>query len=201
MNAAPETPEQYRSRALKLRIFLGAQLLFFAAWGGWLLSSRGADSPEFYLETEPVDPRDLISGTYVALNYAASRPASPECSSGRLGPVFVKFEDRGRTVPIGGVETPVREAVDCRRAAPQEPGWAAASLKGGWRVSAVYGIEKFFLNENDPRKDARSGEVVAKVKIGHGRQLQLLDLVRRDRPAQAGQAAAADDGSGGPVSQ
>lgn len=165
----------------KLRIVLLAQLAFFAAWGGWLLSSRNADSPEFYLETAPVDPRDLISGTYVALTYDISRPTAGNCLNfSNFGPVFVKLEPRGKLVNIESGPVPVHEAVDCSANPPQEPGWVSASLQhtfGG--MNAVYGIEKFFLNENDPRKDAVSGTVVAKVKIGHGRRLALLDLVKK----------------------
>ena len=165
----------------KLRIVLLAQLAFFAAWGGWLLSSRNSDSPEFYLETAPVDPRDLISGTYVALTYDISRPTAGSCArNDKFGPVFVKLEHRGKLVNIESGPVPVHEAVDCSANPPQEPGWVSASLQhtfGG--MNAVYGIEKFFLNENDPRKDAVSGTVVAKVKIGHGRRLDLLDLVKK----------------------
>lgn len=165
----------------KLRIVLGLQLLFFFAWGGWLLSSRSSGSAEFYLETEPVDPRDLISGTYVALTYDISRPGKGRCSSQRdFGPLFVKLEDSGRTVNTAAGTFPVHEAVDCARTAPQEPGWASATMQYGFgRTVAVYGIERFFLNENDPLKDARSGSVVARVKIGHGRKLVLLDLVKK----------------------
>lgn len=165
----------------KLRIVLGLQLLFFFAWGGWLLSSRNSDSAEFYLETAPVDPRDLISGTYVALTYDISQPAKGGCAYTKdFGPVFVKLQDSGRTVSTGAGPVPVYEAADCSKNPPQEPGWASASLQYGFgRTVAIYGIERFFLNENDPRKDARSGSVVAKVKIGHGRKLVLLDLVKK----------------------
>lgn len=165
----------------KLRLVLAAQLLGFLAWGGYLLSSRDADSPEFYLLTEPVDPRDLISGTYVALNYEISRPEAGGCSDRReYGQFFVKLEHKGRTVDIAGGPVPVYEAVDCARRPGGGTNWAAATLQYSGRGDALdYGIEKFFLNENDPRKDAKSGEVVAKVKIGHGRKLVLLDLVRK----------------------
>ncbi|MGD9641876.1 MAG: GDYXXLXY domain-containing protein [Elusimicrobiales bacterium] len=165
----------------KLRIALLVQLFFFAAWGGWLLSSRNADSPEFYLETAPVDPRDLISGTYVALTYDISRPTAGNCRNLRnFGPVFVKLAHLGKTVFIESGPVPVHEAVDCRTNPPQEPGWVSASLQHGFGgMTALYGIEKFFLNENDPRKDAVSGTVLAKVKIGHGRRLDLLDLVKK----------------------
>lgn len=165
----------------KLRLVLAAQLLFFAGWGGWLLFSRNSASPEFYLETTPVDPRDLISGTYVALTYAVSAPNSGSCPSHtKFGPVFVKLEPRGKTVDTAGGPVQVYEATDCSGNPPREPGWAGATLQYGFRgTTAVYGIEKFFLNENDPRKDARSGSVVAKVKIGRDRRLVLLDLVKK----------------------
>ncbi len=165
----------------KLRIVLAAQLLVFLVWGGWLLSSRDADSPEFYLATEPVDPRDLISGTYVALNYAISRPEPHGCRFGRqYGKIFVKLEDKGKTADIAGGPVPLYEATDCARAPGHGALWAEAALQYSGRGDTLtYGIEKFFLNENDPRKDARSGEVVARVKLGHGRKLMLLDLVRK----------------------
>ncbi|MDD2806743.1 MAG: GDYXXLXY domain-containing protein [Elusimicrobiales bacterium] len=164
----------------KLRLVLGLQLLFFAAWGGWLLASRNADTPEFYLATSPVDPRDLISGTYVALSYDISRPEGGACASFTgFGPLFVKLEDLGKTAVTEAGPVPVYEATDCAKTAPQAPGWAAAAMQYNGRLTAVYGIEKFFLNENDPRKDARSGSVLAKVKIDKNRKLVLLDLVKK----------------------
>ncbi len=165
----------------KLRIVLGLQLLFFAVWGGWLLSSRNSASPEFYLETAPVDPRDLLSGTYVALTYEISQPKAGRCPSfNKFGSVFVKLEDRGRTANTAAGTVPVYEATDCSANPPQEPGWVSANLQYNFRGTvALYGIEKFFVNENNPLKDARSGSVIAKVKIGHGRRLDLLDLVKK----------------------
>jgi uncharacterized membrane-anchored protein len=165
----------------KLRIVLGVQLLFFAVWGGFLLSSRNTDSPEFYLETIPVDPRDLLSGTYVSLSYDISAPKAGSCPSfGKFGPLFVKLEDKGRTAYTAAGPAHVYEAADCAKNPPREPGWAAGTLQYGFRGTAVsYGIEKFFLNENDPRKDARSGSVIAKVKIDRRRRLVLLDLAKK----------------------
>jgi len=164
----------------RLRLVLGLQLLFFIAWGGWLLASRYADTPEFYLATAPVDPRDLLSGTYVALTYDISRPSAGECASFTgFGPLFVKLEPRGTTARTEAGEVQLYEATDCARTAPQAPGWAAATMQYNGRLTAVYGIEKFFLNENDPRKDARSGSVLARVKIDKNRKLVLLDLVKK----------------------
>jgi len=167
----------------KLRIFLAAQLLFFTAWGGWLLASRNSASPEFYLETTPVDPRDLLSGTYVALSYGISRPQPGICpailNSGR--DFFVKLENRGRTANTAEGPVPVYEAAGCAGyPPPNERGWAHADPQPGFPGPAArYGIERFYLNENDPRKDARSGSVLAKVKLDRGHNLVLLDLVKK----------------------
>ena len=60
-----------------------------------------------------------------------------------------------------------------------EGNWARAEKGYGFRPSARYGIERFFLNEDNPLKDARSGSVIAKVKLGHNNQLILLDLVKK----------------------
>lgn len=159
------------------------QVLFFLAWGGWLLSSKTSDSPEFYLETVPVDPRDLLSGTFVALTYAVSTPQAGACAQvlNNSQTFYVKLENRGKTASLPGGVVPVYEAADCAfEARDKEPGWARAVLQPSFpNPRARYGIERFYLNENDPRKDARSGSVLAKVKIDRRGQLVLLDLVTK----------------------
>ncbi|OGS12797.1 MAG: hypothetical protein A2234_05830 [Elusimicrobia bacterium RIFOXYA2_FULL_58_8] len=170
----------------KLRITLGIQLIFFSGWGVYLLSSRNANTPEFYLETTPVDPRDLISGTYVALSYAISEPQAGKCAS--MLPWYrafhVKLESRGKTAATAQGPVPLYEAADCSSEARYDAGWAKATVEPGpaGTRAAKYGIERFYLNENDPRKDARSGAVLAKVKIDNRRQLVLLDLVAKVQP-------------------
>lgn len=167
----------------KLRTVLAAQLLVFAAWGGWLLYSRSAGGAEFYLETRPVDPRDLLSGTYVALNYDITEPKADGCGAAANSGAdfYVKLEDRGRTAATPAGQVPVYEAAACAAAPGPEYGWAKAEPnRDSWRRGgALYGIERFYLNENDPRKDARSGSVIAKVKIGPWHRLALLDLVKK----------------------
>lgn len=167
----------------KLRVVLLAQLLVFSAWGGWLLYSRSAGGAEFCLETQPLDPRDLLSGTYVALNYAVSEPKGEGCDFiwRSSSDFYVRLEDRGRTAQTPSGPVPVYEAGACADRPGPEYGWVKASpQRDGWRrAAAAYGIERFYLNESDPRKDARSGEVLAKVKIGPDRRLALLDLVRK----------------------
>lgn len=167
----------------KLKLTLGIQLLLFAGWAAYLLSSKNANTPEFYLETTPIDPRDLISGTYVALSYAISNPQQGNCPS--MLPwykfVYVKLENTGKTASTAQGLVPLHEVLDCSKEPRNASGWAKATVldgSGGRRL-ANYGIERFFLNENDPRKDAKSGSVIAKVKIDRHRQLVLLDLINK----------------------
>ena len=166
----------------KLRIVLAAQLLIFIAWGGWLLSSKSTKSAEFYLETQPVDPRDLLSGTFVALNYEIANPQARACREAlKKGDAFyVQLEARGRTAATALGEVPVYEAVDCNGDDPEGGLWAKASpYWGTGRATALYGIERFYLNEDNPLKDARSGSVIARVKLNRSRKLVLLDLVKK----------------------
>jgi len=172
----------------KLRIVLLIQLVFFAAWGGYLLTMNNTSAPdEIYLETEPVDPRDLLSGTYVALNYVIGGPDSGGCQIltgiGRDARVYVKLGKGPKTVISGGRALPIFEATDCALQ-PQKTGglWARADLRAGdWRGPRLYyGIEKFFVNENDPLKDARSGSVVAKVALDRMNNLRITGLLRKD---------------------
>ena len=171
----------------KLRMVLMIQLAVFTAWGGYLFVMNNTASPdEIYLETEPVDPRDLLSGTYVALSYAIGAPDSGGCRSltGNAGNrrVYVRLEKSAKTVLADGRALPIFEAADCALQ-PVKTGLRARGdmLDGNWRGPRIYyGIEKFFVNENDPLKDARSGSVVAKVALDRLNNLRITGLVRND---------------------
>ena len=69
----------------------------------------------------------------------------------------------------------IYDVQNCENHPPKGGLWAqGASYAGTKRIT--YGIEKFFINENNPLKDAKSGEVLAKVKIDRYHKLRLLDL-------------------------
>ncbi len=172
----------------KLRITLIVQLAFFAVWGGYLFVMNNTASPdEIYLETEPVDPRDLLSGTFVALSYGIGAPDSGGCQTltgaGGNRRVYVRLEKSAKTVMSEGRVLPIFEATDCALQPVKNGGlWARGDLlAGNWRGPRIYyGIEKFFVNENDPLKDARSGAVVAKVALDRMNNLRITGLVRKD---------------------
>ena len=97
--------------------------------------------------------------------------------------VYVKLENKGKTASTANGPVPLYEAADCA-AEPDHTGalWAQGrvedSINGSPRVR--YGIEKFFVNENDPLKGARSGQVVAKVKLDRFNNLRLDRLIRKN---------------------
>ncbi|MEL6437468.1 MAG: GDYXXLXY domain-containing protein [Pseudomonadota bacterium] len=86
----------------------------------WMIESRASilrDGNELVLKTEPVDPRDLLRGRYVRLNYAASNVFVPAVGFGDgdheqfpdFGrEVFVTFEpgDDGFHKPVAAFATP-----------------------------------------------------------------------------------------------
>ncbi len=170
----------------RLKYVLAAQLLFFAAWGGWLVSSRGTSAGDFYLETEPVDPRDLLAGTFVALNYPIGRPevcAALLKGAAHTGPLYVRLADSGVRAATPEGQVPVYGATDCAKAPGPDGLWARGGLTRGpfsFGARIRYGIERFYLNENDPRRGASSGSVLAKVRLGRGHRLFLLDLVKKN---------------------
>ncbi|MBI3299024.1 MAG: GDYXXLXY domain-containing protein [Elusimicrobia bacterium] len=166
-----------------LRLVLLAQLAFFALWAGLLIGAPRQDVGDIYLETEPVDPRDLLSGTYVALSYPIgnARTCSGLPGSFRRGTVYVSLSDKGRRAATPSGQVVVHEADGCALEKPRSGVWARGNLaegRGGRRV--VFGIERFFLNENDPLKDARSGSVLAQVRPDRYGGLRLNALVRKD---------------------
>lgn len=174
-----------------LRWVLALQLLFFAAWGGSLLTSHRI-AETVWLETEPVDPRDLLSGHYVALRYALSESAHRLCT-------FEPKDDSARAVylrlkrdsPVMTMDGPVQisRAVECRTDAPPQANgtWiAGARAAGPGRSRITFGIERYYVAEDSPLRTATSGDVVAKIAINDAHEPRVIDLTLRLRPTAPG---------------
>lgn len=150
-----------------LRIALGAQAIFFAAWGmSLLLGWRNADV--VWLETVPVDPRDLLSGHYVALRYAIGVLPAGACSVRGVpgATVYVALAPGEGTVPTRDGAVAVWKPVACRLDRPvarRDERWIAGRVADGGRI--VYGIERFYVAEASPLRGVRSGQVIAKVAL------------------------------------
>ena len=161
------------------RLLLLVQIIFFLSWGGYLLTAF-QDSQEIWLQTDPIDPRDLLSGHFVALRFNnLEHPTAQGCAGGSAADnVWVHLEASKQTIQTAQGIKGIWRITECATQSPQ--GQAGVWLKGqrqrergGYR----YGIERYFLPETDSRRDARSGTVVAKVLVNREHQARIIDLV------------------------
>ena len=162
---------------------LAVQLLFFAGWGTRLLTSH-RDVAIVWLATEPVDPRDLLSGNYVALRYAVARThceQDGDPTGKAVIPVWVQLVTDGDEVPTAESSATLASAIDCRTTPPDSRDgaiWMRGRLDPE-RDRISFGIERMFVGEDDPLRQATSGSVVAKVAINDDFEPRLVALVSR----------------------
>jgi uncharacterized membrane-anchored protein len=167
------------------------------AFLGWMIAGRATilrSGTEVLLKVEPVDPRDLLRGDYVSLNYEITNiPTSiitnirEGASATEAGPIFVRLhrEDDGfwragsasldvpASAPPGPDEADIKGEV--------VPGW---SLSAGGSVRARYGIERFYLPEGEGRaieKDMRVRPFALRVMIAEDGAAQIKALVDEGR--------------------
>lgn len=171
-----------------MRILLALQLAFFAAWGVKLLTSHDR-AQTIWLATNPVDPRDLLSGHYVELRYRIGSVAATGCQQPPGAPsptaVWVRLEQTGETIYTADGPVPISDAVACVTEPPVASAgehWIAGRLPGHALGDIAYGIERFYVPEDSALRTAQSGSVVAKVAIGDGFAPRIVDLVPTVNP-------------------
>ncbi len=121
-----------------------AQVLFLLGWAGYHEWVR-RDAPSVLLRPRPVDPRDILRGDYMILDYDVSHIALPagEKDLAVGSELFVVLEKRGEVHEVAWISS-------------QEPKvelgqvWVRAQVdrfsdKG--RVQVRYGIEQFYVPE------------------------------------------------------
>lgn len=173
-----------------LRIALAAQLAFFALWGARLLTSH-RDGTVVWLATEPVDPRDVLSGHYVALRYRIDAPDGAGCrfdDPAHMAPaVWVRLAPTGEPIMTDEGPADVAEAVDCQTERPSagaDDVWILGHPTGErGRRRLLYGIERMYVAEESPLRRTASGSVVAKVAINDAFEPRLLGLVAKREPS------------------
>jgi uncharacterized membrane-anchored protein len=137
---------------MKFKIFLGV-LLLQTAWilGTSFVQERGlASGTVVLLETQPVDPRDLLRGDFVTLNYKISDVpftafSPPQTNALPPGPtVYVALEPRGDFYEVASASTdsllPTTGQVIIR--GTSQAAWWSQS-----QVHLAYGLERFFVRE------------------------------------------------------
>lgn len=161
-----------------------AQVLVLALWAGaheWTLRT----GPTATLETEPVDPRDIIRGDFITLGYPIQRVPfdrfEPPLTAPPEDGVRIYVELR----PEGGFHRLARASFKSFTPAPgnlmirgrASRSWAPAGQ--GNVVRVAYGIEKFFVPEG---KGNPRGKIVATVALASNGHPYLKSLTVDGRP-------------------
>jgi len=135
----------------------------------WMIESRAAilrDGEEIVLRTAPIDPRDLLRGRYVRLDYAASliegealEPLKTEVGRRRLRhvDVYVQFEEGA-----DGFHRPVSVSLDRPAVGPFIRARARYVDRSSISVRVDYGIDRFYTNEHrapELERRMREGEL------------------------------------------
>lgn len=154
-----------------LWLVVALQALFLLTWAGYhefVLST----SPTVRLEVLPVDPRDLLRGDYMTLNYAISRHAVPADWPGGHVEVLVALRPDGDVHVIDEVlfapDPPAgdqRVWVRAQASLPVNFAGAEAQLR------LTYGIERFFVPEG--RGTPRFDRMVVEASVSPTQRLHI----------------------------
>ncbi|GAA4392292.1 GDYXXLXY domain-containing protein [Hymenobacter koreensis] len=170
---APDRQRRWRQLAVALQV---AFILAVAAAG----YATGYFGQAITLRTTPVDPRDLLYGDYVVLNFSISQlpaklwrgPQRPRVHQ----PVYIEL----RPGPDGAYE-----AVAIHAAPPgQLPadhavlrGWVQNSWRSTLRIR--YGLERYYVPEGSGRKLERAAgrrELLVQVRVAPWSQARIVGI-------------------------
>ncbi|GDY19827.1 hypothetical protein LBMAG56_11720 [Verrucomicrobiota bacterium] len=172
--------------------------LVLALQAAWVLSTvflqeRGlATGVTILLETRPVDPRDLLRGDYVILNYQIStvpidrfQPAITNLDGGR--DVFVALEKKGEFHVVRRASTtnfsPAADEVVLR--GKSRYGWEGPFQSRAQPAAAVrvdYGLERYYVGEGtgNPR-----GKLTVAVAVPASGRAQIKEVLLDGKPYAA----------------
>jgi uncharacterized membrane-anchored protein len=167
---------KYRTKLLAALVI--AQALFLIGIAGSSYAA-GRLGQEIRIRTAPVDPRDMVYGDYVVLNYEISRlDASLWKDSGSM-------PEQGEPVYVLLVKGPagVYEAAGLYRTKPRTGSENGIVLKGrvdyrfGNTIRVRYGLEKYYVAEHQGRElERKAGTMVAIVNVAPWGQAVLNRL-------------------------
>jgi len=135
--------------------WVAAQVLFFAGWAA-VEQRRHSTGDSILVKTAPVDPRDLLSGQYMALSYEFSRGTARDWAG-----------DPPEGLAVWAVLRPEGEFHVLDRLQDVHP----PSVPAGWVVLQgrrekwrnVYGIEKYFVPEGTEAPSQR--DVTVRLRV------------------------------------
>lgn len=176
------------------KLLVAALLVALAQIGflSWIIIGRAAllrDGQEVLLKVAPIDPRDLMRGDYVRLDYEISdvpvalvQNAPQAAFVSQEGPIFVRLgrdEDgywRPRSASLGEpAGNPPAGEVDLR--GNVEGGW---SLEPGGSYRVAYGMDRYYVPEGEGRvieTDMRERPFGILAAVGHDGTAQIKALL------------------------
>lgn len=160
--------------ALKLAMaWVGLQVLFFAGWAG--LEERRHHSGDLILvRTQPVDPRDLLSGQYMTLSYEFTRGMTlRDAGRGALEGEDVWVVLR----PDGPYHT--LDHASLHRPADLRSGQVALLGRSlGWRT--IFGVEKYFVPEGTATPAPQ--DTTVRLRVGRDGVARIEQVLVRGNP-------------------
>lgn len=173
-----------KNRGIWLAIIVGLQSLWLI---GVAISKetnlhRATPANTVLLETIPVDPRDLLRGDYVILNYKiSSMPVTMLRSTGASTldglTVWVALEKRDKFHEIAEASlSPLEEKPGqiIARGTLESSRWGPSTT-----ININYGIERYYVPEGLGNLD---GKVTVECLVTDDRTLQIKQLYVKDRP-------------------
>lgn len=133
--------------------WVALQLVFFAGWAA-VEQRRHTTGARILVRPVPVDPRDLLSGQYMALRYDFSEGRDPALAGEEGQTVWAVLRRDGEFHVVDRVQT----------VEPGEPPTGGVILRGRrerWRN--VFGIEKYFVPEGTETPSVRDMRIWLRV--------------------------------------
>lgn len=173
-----------KKRGIWLAIVVGLQSL-------WLIGTaiskeanlrRATPANTVLLETMPVDPRDLLRGDFVILNYKISSTPVAGLNTGNSPDlngrtIWVALEKRGKFHEIAEASlSPIDENPGriIAKGTIQTSRWGLSNI-----VGISYGIERYYVPEGLGNPD---GKVTVECIVTEDRALQIKQVFVNDRP-------------------
>jgi uncharacterized membrane-anchored protein len=144
-------------------LVVAVQVAFLLGWAGYHEAVRHT-APTVRLKTRPVDPRDILRGDYMILNYEISRAPKPawwSAESYQTDDVFVVLRDEGGYAVIDTM-------LEHEPAADEKRHWLRAEAKSYPDDLVIdYGVERFFVPEGKGTPSFTTLELEASVSAAH----------------------------------
>jgi len=172
----------------KIRAILLLHLVFFIGWAV-IEEFRLVNPSPIVLKTAPVDPRDFISGYYMALNYdindASNLPGFDRNFIAGAGDFYVYLRPTEK-ITINKIEQTVYSAVSVSYASElphkSPPGVWAKGIYNKNTNTIKYGIEKYYFSEKRKTElnKLRSGKFYVAINIDKSGVMRVKDLIIPD---------------------